>query len=115
MGYLILALILIFTVPCHLEEKIRDHYGIQKRTMKNRFVNKVHIFLLASSLLITVFLVSGIVDRFRESWIIVIFVAFCIDMFFELRYRKEAKIYMLEVFRFSMIALIYISVSVYLR
>ncbi|SHJ47716.1 hypothetical protein SAMN02745751_02653 [Dethiosulfatibacter aminovorans DSM 17477] len=115
MGYLILALILIIAVPSYIEVKIRDYYGIQKRTWKNRFVNKTHLIVLVSALFAMVFLVRRTIDQFKGSWIIIIVVAFIVDMFFELRYRKDAKFYMLEVFSFLMIILTYISVSAYLR
>jgi hypothetical protein len=114
MRYLIIALIIIIAVPSYIEVKIRNHYGIPKRTLKNRFVNKTHKIVLVLALLIMIFFVSKIFNQFRGSWIIIIVVAFIIDIFFELRYRKESKLYILGIFSFLMIIVTFISVTAYL-
>lgn len=114
MRYLILALIIIIVVPSYIEVKIRNHYGIPKRTLKNRFVNKTHKIVFVSTLLILIVPVSEIFNEFRGAWIIIIVAAFIIDMFFELRYRKESKLYILGIFSFLIIIGTFISVTAYL-
>ena len=115
MGYFMLAVFLIFVIPCYLEKKIREYFDIEKRTMKNMFVNKVHIMVLVSVLLITIPVVSMFFDQFRQVWILIPTVAFIIDMVFELRYRKDTKLYVLKVFSYSMLVAVYVAGLVFLK
>jgi uncharacterized membrane protein YiaA len=109
MGYFLLVVLLIFVIPCYLEKKIRDYFDIQKRTLKNMFVNKIHIMVVFSTLLITIPIISLFFDQFRQIWILIPTVAFIIDMFFELRFRKETKLYVLKIFSYSVLATVYIT------
>jgi hypothetical protein len=93
---LIVFIVLVLVSAIITEKKIRRRYNLKKSGQYPKFANKAH--MVASYSVMIIVIASSIYLGYFRFTVMLMVVAGCIaDTFFELKYRREEKLYVVNM------------------